>query len=180
MEQVIITIKQSEVYDEVDKSSGYSGAKSTEDDAEKAYERISVTTADHAQLDRYWQEACSIATGCMQQFIDSVTTSWKESSGDASTGYQATLGLPSCYDTQLNGAVQASLFSFFVNYILSKWYMAANKQDVEAYSTEAAAMLASVRAKIYYRKRPERIKPAIAAKDHTVDGYTELDSSSDD
>ncbi len=164
MNEMNISISKAEVYNEVTKTTHYSGAKAVGEDPAVAFDRIALTSADQELLDRYWGEACAMATECVRQFVETVGAQTA-----ASTAYTATLSLPPNYDTRLNDSVLLSLKSFFVNYIVAKWNMSANKPDVSAYMTEAGNMLSDVRSKIYYRKRPTYTRPGTTATETGAD-----------
>ena len=163
---VSITIIKKSVYLEVEKTTSYAGRKAIGEDVAVAMDRIASTESDRTMLERYWNEACAMATECMRQFLSSVTMSPSLTTSPGAVDnlsddddYSVTLSMPASYDRTLNDGLAASLYSFFVNYIVSKWYMAAAKSDVTAYTTEAAAMLLDVRTKLYYRKAPTRVAP---------------------
>ena len=67
-----------------------------------------------------------------------------------------TLGLPTRYDTTQNESVGKSLFSYFVNYITSKWMAIANKTDAEYYEKYANENMKDVLQKIFTIKKPTR------------------------
>jgi hypothetical protein len=116
-----------------------------------------------------------MATECVRQFVEEVGTQTA-----ASTAYTATLSLPPNYDTNLPDSILLSLRSFFVNYIVAKWNMSANKPDVSAYMTEAGNMLSDVRSKIYYRKRPTYSRPKDTGLSKRPDTWTEVEEGDSD
>lgn len=162
-----LNVIKSDVYDEVAKTTSYEGAKAVDDD--KAYERVFTTDADRAMLDRFWDEACNIATDTMKRFITTVSSSVtinNNSSKDQPQkepvtvdGYHAVLSLSSAYDNNLTPSIEKSLRSFFVNAIISKWDKFANKGNVKSYEDDANAALDDIVKKMFYRKRPQRTPP---------------------
>ena len=81
MTTITLTISKSEVYEEVDKTTSYTGVKIDEatvpaqkDEAEavSAYKRIRASEHDQAMLDRFFAEAANMATNRMKDFITSV------------------------------------------------------------------------------------------------------------
>lgn len=145
MQDVSLNVTKSDVFLEVAKTTAYEGKKD-KDDA-KAYERVSTTDSDQTMLDRFFDEAATIATDTLKRFIKTVAND---------KGYSVTLSLSSAYDTNLNAALQKGLFSFFVNTIIAKWDKLANKGNVDSYEDEANAALLDIQAKIFYRKPPSR------------------------
>lgn len=162
MIKVELNIIKSDVYDEVAKTTSYEGAKAVND--ANAYERIFTTDADRTMLDRFWDEACNIATDTMKRYITSVSSAATndDTSGNeakSQEGYHVKLSLSSAYDNTLTPSLQKSLRSFFVNAIVSKWDKFTNKDNVKTYEEDANASLDDIVSKIFYRKRPTRIVP---------------------
>ena len=143
---------------EVAKATSYTGAKIMGEDP-GAYDRISTTDEDRELLERYWVEACSLATDTLKPWLSEVGSQPIHHGVDITTDYEATLSMSDRYDASLTDSVQAALLSFFVATILSKWYRLTNKGETEAYATEAASQLRSVEEKICYRKKPVREIP---------------------
>lgn len=164
MKMITLTIDKSAVYAEVSKTTAYSGAKMTDD--KDAYDRIFTTDGDRAMLERFWDESCSTATEGMKRFVTTVGDSYTKSvtdDGKTTTStvpaYVANLELSGSYDEALTHSVEKSLFSYFVNSIVSKWNAFANKGEVELYDGEAHIALQDVLSKLYYKKRPQRVVP---------------------
>jgi hypothetical protein len=103
-------------------------------------------------LERFWTEACNGATEEFKQFILEVS----DPTGDT---YTVALELSSSFDKNLKSSIETSLFSYFVNSIISKWNKFANKGESESYATDADAAMLDVRSKIFFKKKPKRIIP---------------------
>ena len=157
MQEVTLTIDKSRVWDEIAKATSYTGAKMMSAEDPGAYERIFTTDADRQMLERYWVEACSLATDTLKPWLSSVDNQPIHHGVDMTSDYEVTLSMSDRYDTTLTDSVQAALFSFFVSTILSKWYRLANKGETEAYASEAVAMLQTAAQKLYYKKKPTRV-----------------------
>lgn len=159
MNEVKFIVNKADVYDEVAKTTSYAGAKMPGDD-KSAYDRIFTTDEDRTMLERFWAEACNAATDLFKPFLLDVTSYTGSAATDITQRhYEVTLELSGSFDTSLNGSIGSSLFSFFTDLIVSKWFKFANKGEAEGYAAEAAAMLEDVRSKLYYRKKPRRIAP---------------------
>ena len=154
---VTFTVRKANVYDEVAKTTSYTGAKMTGDAT--AYQRIFTTDADRLMLERFWTEACNAVADLFKPFLTSISDITESHHADITKNFTAVLELSGSYDTALNQSIESSLFSFFTNLIVSKWYEFSNKNEAEKYATAAAAMLEDVRSKIYFRKKPRRIPP---------------------
>ncbi|MDO4929625.1 MAG: hypothetical protein Q4E59_00670 [Bacteroidales bacterium] len=154
---ISITVKKISVYDEVAKTTAYTGKKAEDDGS--AYRRIFATDSDRNMLERFWREACSFATSELKRFIVSVNEQPESHGVDLDRDYELTLEVSSAYDENLTDSIAGSLFSYFVSSIVSKWYKFANKEEAADYATMAGTMLNDVMQKIFYRKKPTRVKP---------------------
>lgn len=157
MNEVELTISKINVYDEVAKTSSYTGAKMQEDST--AYGRIFTTDDDQMMLERFWMEACNVATQEFKPFLISVSGQQESHGVELERNYEVALEMSSSFDVRLVPSMQASLFSFFVNYITGKWYKFTNKAEAEQYIVEANVQMLDVKKKLYYRKKPTRIVP---------------------
>lgn len=153
MTNINLNIKKDDVYNEVAKTTSYTGAKmlgANKDD--EIYDRIFTTDADREMLDRFWAEACNAATEVFKPFLMSI---------DVKDGYSATLEMSSAFDTNLVNGIQSSVLCFLATSIVGKWYQFTNKEESGIYAKEAANILEDVKRKIYFRKRPRRKTPSI-------------------
>ena len=145
---VVLTVNKDAVYQEVAKTTAYTGAKMK--DEPQAYDRIPVIDADKVQLDRFWREACHTATQLFMPFL--VTT-------EQNADYVATLQMSSSYDVNLNDSVQGALGSMFVNHLIRKWFEVTNRGDLELYQQLEIDALRKLRSMIYFRKKPKYTIP---------------------
>jgi len=146
MSEVRFQISQADVYEEVKKTSSYSGAKTQGDDG--AYERIFVKDADEEMLNRFWDEACNSLTDLVKPFVSSTGTG---------SDFDVTLSMPSTFDVNLQPSMQRSMFSFCVLSIVSSWYDFVQDTKTEQTAKDAQAVLNDVRMKLYYRKPMKRV-----------------------
>lgn len=150
-----LTVAKDAVMEEVMKTTSYAGKKTDEavplqEGQESAYDRMRATEYDKEQLARFWDEATSMATGRMSRWIKCVTND---------TSYTAELSLSSRWEEHLQPSMQASLFSFFVSFIIARWFTLSAKEDADTYMAAANTMLDDVMRKIYHRSAPERVEP---------------------
>ncbi|MCQ2220007.1 MAG: hypothetical protein MJZ12_01365 [Prevotella sp.] len=145
MKQITINVVKSAVYNEVAKTTSYAGAKKVGD--EGAYDRIFTTDEDQEMLERFWKEAASGATDTLKKWIS------ENEEGDE---YRLLLHVADGYDIGLTSSIETSLFSYFVNFIIGKWYLIVNAQESERYVTDAAGAMDDVMSKIFHRKKPKR------------------------
>lgn len=146
MKTVRFQIGRASVYEEVKKTSSYSGAKTQGDDT--AYERIFVKDADEEMLGRFFDEACNALTDLVKPFI---------SAQGSGTDYDVTLSMPSTFDEQLQPSMQRSMFSFVVLNIIASWYDFVKDEKTEATAKDALGILNDIRGKLYYRKPVKRV-----------------------
>lgn len=158
--RINLSINKANVYDEVAKTSAYAGSKKMAEDA-GAYARVFTTDEDRLLLERFWLETCNNATNILKPFLVSVETQPISHGIDISRNYNVELEVSSSYDDTLTESVETSLYSYFVLAILAKWYAVANNVDAEATALEASASMKDMIQKIYYKKKPVRVKPSI-------------------
>ncbi len=159
-----ITLKavKADVLNEVAKTTAYEGKKASE---EGSYERIFTTEEDRSMLQRFWDEAASAITESMKRFVTSVSDNYTESvteDGKTTTvkvpAYVANLEVSGSYDTALTPSVEKSLFSYFVNAIVSKWNNFVKADGVARYEQEANSNMEDIMSKLFYKKKPTRIR----------------------
>lgn len=143
--EITLKVNKEAVYDEVAKTTEYTGAKMED---EHAYEVISTTEEDKTMLERFWNECKNMVCNSLKKVLISEV----EVEGE----YSLVLGLSTAFDESLTDSMQRSLFSFFVMNITAKWYTFANKSEATGYATEAATYIDDIMRKAYYKKRPER------------------------
>lgn len=156
MIKITLQAVKSDVLNEVAKTTAYEGKKTTGE--EGAYDRIFTTDEDKSMLQRFWDEAASTVTEALKRFVTSVADSLvvdeaKKTKVDA---YVANLEVSGSYDTALTTSVNKSLFSFFVNAIVSKWNNFVKEGQVQRYEEEANAALQDILSKLFYKKKPTR------------------------
>lgn len=147
MPTIVLKVIKADVWNEVAKTSGYTGDKMTDTD-ENAYERILITDEDQKSLQRFWEEAAAVANDQLKEMLISASA--------MNVDYNVVLNVSRNYDTVLNPSVQAALTSYFISAIVGRWYKFSNKTEAESYLSEAADMMDDVLRKLYSRKRPRR------------------------
>lgn len=146
MAEYTIKIDKNSVYDEVAKTTSYTGTKKTDDAT--AYNRIFTTEYDRQMLERFWSESKNTACNSLKKFLVS-----EREDGDT---YTITLDLSASFDDALTDSINRSMFSFFVMNITAKWFAISNKPETAEYATYASANMDDVMRKAFYKKKPER------------------------
>lgn len=146
MISIELEISKASVFEEVSKTTAYSGAKMSGD--EESYDRIATTAQNQDVLERFWREGVAIAAERLKNFIGFMV----EESGTL----DLKLSVSSGYDDNLTPSLQPSLESFLVLYIVGKWFKFTNKQEADGTLREADTMMDDVVKKLYYRVPPTR------------------------
>lgn len=140
-----LTVDKGKVYEEVAKTTHYTGKKTEEG---QSFERISTTKHDDEMLERFWSESKDMVCNSLKKQLSYET--------EADGCYDITLELSGSFDEALSDSMERSLFSFFVMNITAKWYTLANKEEAAGYAEEAATYMDDVKRKAYYKKKPVR------------------------
>lgn len=156
MIEITLTVNKANVYDEVAKTSSYTGAKMQDSDV-GAYNRIFTTDDDQMMLERFWAETCASVTEQLKPFIVSVNNHPHSHGVELGRNYIATLSMPSTFKICMVDSIESSLFSVFVLAIIAKWYKITNKDEADSYTAEATAAMDDILRKIYYREKPQRV-----------------------
>ena len=99
MKNIELKINKARVYDEVAKTTSYTGVKMQGD--ESAYDRIFTTDADREMLERFWVEACNGATEQFKPFLVSVTDQPMSHGVELDKDYEVKLELSSSFDERV-------------------------------------------------------------------------------
>ena len=150
MADLIITIKKSDVYEEVAKTTAYIGAKNKLDDGKSAFDQVFVTDADLAMIERFYNESVDTLMNLLKRFIEEVNgeegnINWK-------------LSLSSRFDIKMEPSIIRSASSYLVNSIVGKWCEITVPDKVKKYAENAAALLLDIKDKTFFKKKPTRIK----------------------
>ena len=140
-----LRVNKERVYNEVAKTTSYTGAK-MDDDA--AYDRIFTTAEDKAMLERFWDESKNLLAGSMKELL--------VEEGETDGVYTLRLRLSSSFNEGLLESMERSMQSFFVMNITAKWYTFTNKEEATSYAAEAASNVDDIRRKAFFKKKPVR------------------------
>lgn len=113
MADLTISIKKSDVYEEVAKTTAYIGAKNKLEDGKSAFDQVFVTDADLAMIERFYNESVDILMNLLKRFVAELNSengniNWKLSMSDR-------------FDSNLGTSITRSATSFLVNSIIGKW-----------------------------------------------------------
>lgn len=168
--EITISINKEDVMREVAVTTAYTGAKM--DDDESALERISTVDEDETHLERFWEES---RADISQELIGLVTFEGMVSKSirpsapvkaEAEDGvpevnlagphYELRLDVSKSFDEALLPSMRLSLFSYFVQSIVAKWYVYTNKKEAGEYADKAVTLLDDIHRKAVYKKKPTR------------------------
>lgn len=140
-----LRVNKERVYNEVAKTTSYTGAKMDDDGA---YDRIFTTAEDKAMLERFWDESKNLLAGSMKELL--------VEEGETDGVYTLRLRLSSSFNEGLLESMERSMQSFFVMNITAKWYTFTNKEEATSYAAEAASNVDDIRRKAFFKKKPVR------------------------
>lgn len=72
------------------------------------------------------------------------------------THYELRLDVSKSFDSALLPSMKVSLFSYFVQSIVAKWYIYTNKNEAGEYADKATTLLDDIHRKAVYKKKPTR------------------------
>lgn len=145
-----LTIKKSDVYEEVAKTTAYIGAKNKLEDGKSAFDQVFVTDADLTMIERFFNESLDALRNVLKLFISG------GSEVDGTITWQ--LEMPSRFDDNLLSSINSSANSFLVNRIIGKWCEITANDKVKEYADNAAALLLDIKDKAFFKKKPTRTK----------------------
>lgn len=150
MADSILTIKKSDVYEEVAKTTAYIGAKNKLEDGKSAFDQVFVTDADLTMIERLFNESLDALRNVLKRFVSG------GSGVDGTITWQ--LEMPSRFDDNLLSSINSSANSFLVNSIIGKWCEITANDKVKEYVDNAAALLLDIKDKAFFKKKPTRTK----------------------
>ena len=150
MADLVITIKRSDVYEEVAKTTAYIGAKNKLEDGKSAFDQVFVTDADLTMIERFFNESIDALRNVLKRFISG------GSGVDGTITWQ--LEMPSRFDDNLLESIKSSSNSFLVNSIIGKWCEITANDKVKESADNAAALLLDIKEKAFFKKKPTRTK----------------------
>lgn len=150
MADFTLTIKKSDIYEEVAKTTAYIGKKTTVEDGKSAFDQIFVTEADLAMIERFFNESLDALRNVLKRFISG------GSGADGTISWN--LDMPSRFDDNLLSSINSSANSFMVNSIIGKWCEITANDKVKEYADNTAALLLDINEKAFYKKKPTRTK----------------------
>lgn len=150
MADSILTIKKSDVYEEVAKTTAYIGAKNKLEDGKSAFDQVFVTDADLTMIERFFNESLDALRNVLKRFVSG------GSGVDGTITWQ--LEMPSRFDDNLLSSINSSANSFLVNSIIGKWCEITANDKVKEYVDNAAALLLDIKDKAFFKKKPTRTK----------------------
>lgn len=158
MQEITLTVNKIQVYNEVAKTTAYTGAKQTTAEDTRAYERIFTTDDDRLMLERFWTETANAVTEQFKPFLVSVSDQKTDNGIHLDNDYVIVLEMGDRFDVNLTNSIESDLFCFFVTAIVSNWFKYTNKDEAEAFAKKAIGIMDRAADKVYHLKRPKRVK----------------------
>lgn len=161
---------------EIAVTTAYTGGKMDND--ENALHRISTVDEDENHLERFWEESradiCQELIGLVTfegMVRDAIVTPPVDpvlpvdpiAPNSAALPpilqrqhYELRLDVSKSFDEALLPSMRLSLFSYFVQSIVAKWYVYTNKGEAGDYADKASTLLDDIHRKAVYKKKPTR------------------------
>lgn len=140
-----------DVYEEVAKTTDYTGSKLVEGD-EGARDRILAADEDLEELGRFWEESVLATNESLKEMLVSGATLLPDDPNN--THYEAVIEVSKSFDKMLTESVQLTLRSFFIMSIIGQWFKFANKGEAQDYFLKGAELMEAARRLLYSRRRP--------------------------
>ena len=144
--EIKLSVNRKDVFNEVATEASYVAVKnSAEVDLTKV---VSIVDEDFEHLDMFFNDARISLVNELAEFVIN-----ESAEGDE---YVITLSLSNSFNQAFVTTMNNSLFRYFVNYILSKWWIYTNKQDAGAYADSTAQYLQDIHKKALFKVKPKR------------------------
>lgn len=148
MKTITLTLRKRDIFNEIGKSTAYTGAKSDSDANNLLYDRVAIVEEDTQLLDRYCDIACSELLEEIKEFVTQVDFSGEN--------IDLTLETSGFYDDSLTPSLQTDLFAYLVASISMRWFRITLPGRAAEQQTEAARMMEKALSKLYHRRKPTR------------------------
>ncbi|WP_304418998.1 hypothetical protein [Muribaculum intestinale] len=174
--EITLSINKEDVMREVAVTTAYTGAKMDND--ENALHRISTVDEDENHLERFWDESradiCQELIGLVTfegmvnnsvrpdypfnpvMPVEPLATTAELPIIQARQHYELRLDVSKSFDEALLPSMRLSLFNFFIQNIVAKWYIYTNKNEAGDYADKATTLLDDIHRKAVYKKKPTR------------------------
>lgn len=174
--EITLSINKEDVMQEIAVTTAYTGGKMDND--ENALHRISTVDEDENHLERFWEESradiCQELIGLVTfegMVCDTIVTPPVDpvlpvdpiAPNSAALPpilqrqhYELRLDVSKSFDEALLPSMRLSLFSYFVQSIVAKWYVYTNKGEAGDYADKASTLLDDIHRKAVYKKKPTR------------------------
>lgn len=144
MRNIEIYISKSDVYNEVIKTTAYTGAKQASD--EGGFDKVFLSDAETEMLDRYWRDVCSDISLRLSEWIVGI---------EPETAI-ITLNVADGFNDALTDSLAQAITSYFVTSLLYRWYSIATPALAEGMATESILHIKIVTELVNQRKRPTK------------------------
>lgn len=149
MQDVKITIKKDDVFEEVEKTSAYVGSKNIDSNGRSLYDSVFVTDTDRQMLERFWQDAQNSVSSALSRVIGHTDV-------DSNGNYTICLAMPDNFQIEQLPNLQSTAMNYVVNVIVAEWCNVSAKGEMENYTKQAETLLLQMKRIIYSRCRPIR------------------------
>lgn len=145
--EIKLSVNKNKVFEQVQVSSSYNARKRVGD--ETAQFRMPVIDEDYEHLSSFFDDAKRAFCFFVKDFL---VSEYEDSEGD----YTIILNVSNAFDVSLTNSVNIGLFRYFVNSIISNWYLYTCKDEAPAYSQLANSCVEDIVIKLRKKRKPIR------------------------
>ena len=150
MRNITISIKQSDVFNDVQKLSSYEGAKKSTPE-QNVYKNVLITEPQKEMLHPLFIE-------CVNDIKIPVIKYMADFSVGDDGLLTITMHVPDNFDDAAENPIMSSMYAYLTNAVSSKWFVITLPGIAEYYASKAASAIKDVAMLINRRKRPDKFE----------------------
>lgn len=145
-----ISIKKSEVFNEVEKRSSLEGYVIPE-----RYDNVWANKEKGELLDSFWINGCTAVVQVMKKYLSGSTVEHSLMSYDSDEIFNLKVTMPARYDSNLNGSVLTDIKMMIALSVLHGWMSVSAPESAAKYLDESKGYSDDLILKLLHRKSPE-------------------------
>lgn len=154
MIQLKLSLAASSLYEEVERTTAYLGAKQAPpDNPGNHFDRLTALPDDRPMLRGYATEALSTLAEKLKGIVTAIDP---DSDNEEGAIISLTLNLSASYDSCLTPSVEACFRSYMGAFVTSRWLRLVMPEKEEVWKEEAQRLLTEITATLYHRNPPKR------------------------
>lgn len=153
MIQITLSVATATLYEEVERTTAYLGAKQAPpDNPGNHFDRVAANPDDRPMLRRYSTEALSALAEKLKGIVGGMTPD----SGEEGSAISLTLNLSDCYDPCLTPSAEAAFRGYIAAFVTARWLRLVVPEKEGVWQEEARRLLTEITATLYHRNPPKR------------------------